>query len=64
MHEYSPELPISVNASVDSMGGVLNHKGVVSNDLSPHQTVIEETKVELRYYGPYFCYEMKYALYL
>ncbi|KAL8146814.1 chromatin modification-related protein EAF1 B-like isoform X2 [Apium graveolens] len=55
MHEYSPELPVSVNVSIDSMGGVLNHKGGVSNDLSQHQTVIEDTKVELSQH--YVCYE-------
>lgn len=52
MHECSPELPVSVNASIDSMGGVVNHKSGVFNDPSPHQSVIEETKVELRYCDP------------
>lgn len=51
MHECSPELPVSVNACIDSMGVVVNHKGGVSNDLSSNQTDIEETKVELRYCG-------------
>ncbi|KAK1397988.1 Helicase/SANT-associated [Heracleum sosnowskyi] len=55
MHDCSPELPVSVNASIESMGGVVNHKGGVSNDFSPHQTVIEETKVELS--QQYVCYE-------
>ncbi|XP_017252243.1 chromatin modification-related protein EAF1 B isoform X2 [Daucus carota subsp. sativus] len=55
MHECSPELPVSVNACIDSMGVVVNHKGGVSNDLSSNQTDIEETKVELSQH--YVCYE-------
>ncbi|KAL8092854.1 chromatin modification-related protein EAF1 B-like [Apium graveolens] len=54
MRRCSPELPGLVNAAIDSMG-FGNHKGGVSTDLSPEQTVIEETKVELRQH--YVCYE-------
>ncbi|KAL1826151.1 hypothetical protein ACET3Z_012929 [Daucus carota] len=54
MRRCSPELPGLVYAAIDSMG-VVNHKGGVSTDLSPQQTVIEETKVALRKH--YVCYE-------
>lgn len=55
MRRCSPELPGLVYAAIDSMG-VVNHKGGVSTDLSPQQTVIEETKVALRYFDLFFCY--------
>lgn len=54
MRRCSPEFPVLVNAAIDSMG-VVNHKGGVSTDLSPEQTVIKETKVALRQH--YVCYE-------
>lgn len=60
MRRCSPELPCLVNAAIDSMG-VVNHKGGVSTDLSPQQTVIEETKVAIRYCDLFSCYELVYA---